>query len=228
MNVQPNYVLIRPDGHHTAGAGHGMALPDFVSPQHNFAVTGTVVSAPRKLNYFGREIRRIKRMAVRSVWDERLLRDWMVGTVNFDVPVEIKGGDVVMFPYIHRLDDKTFDEERHGDMLLLPYDTLTARVDGDVLYPLNGNVLGRKIVPEQGFYKGKRLFWDNVCEVVAEGCMVMDYGDWGLSDMEKVTGKRVVVMQNMAVSIERPHQLRAAKEQLYCFHRRHILGYVQA
>lgn len=227
MNVQPNYVLVLPDKNHVAGT-HGMDMPDFVSPQHNFAVTGTVVSAPKRLNYFGRQIKAIKRKMVRDVWDERLLRDWMAGTVNFDVPVEIKAGDTVIFPYIHRLDDKTFDEERHGEFLLLPYDTLTARVDGGELYPLNGNVLGRKIVPEQGLFKGRRVFWDSVCEVVAEGCMVRGYCDWGLADKESVFGRKVIVMQNMAVSIERPHHLRAAKEELFMFHRRHILGYVQA
>ncbi len=228
MILQSNYVLIQPHANHTAGATHGMEIPDFATEHMNFAVTGTVLQVCDKIHYFGRKLRAIKNKHIRNVTDQRLVQDYLAMSQQFDVPVEIKEGDTVVFPYLWRVDDAMFDEERfHGNMVLR-YDQLTAKVVNRKLYPLNGAVLGRKIKSDQGVMQLQREYWDGRMEVTHEGCLVRDYMDYGYPDEAgSLVGKQVFVNPKMPVSIEVTSQLRLADEELFQFHRRHIVGIIQ-
>lgn len=228
MIIQPNYVIIQPHANHTAGASHGVEMPDFVNEHFNFAVTGTVVQVCEKIHYFGRELRTIKGKHIRSVIDQRLVQDYLAMSQQFDVPVEIEAGDTVVFPYLWRVDDAMFDEERFGGFMVLRYDQLTAKVVDGKLYPLNGAVLGRKVKSDQGVMQLQREYWDGRMDVTHEGCLVSDYMDYGYPDQEgSLVGKQVFVNPRMPISIEVPSQLRLADEELFQVHRRHIVGIIQ-
>lgn len=223
MILQPNYILIEPHAHHVAGASHGMEIPDFANEQMNFSVTGTVVQVCNRLEYYGREIKRLKSKAIRTITDQRRVQDYLAASLLFDVPMEIKVGDMVVYPYIYRTNEEMFDEERFDGKLVLRYDALTARVDDGVLYPLNGALLGRKIRSDQGLQQLRREYWDGLMEVTHEGCLVKDYQEYGYPDKEGLLkGKRVFVTPQMPVSIETIQQLRLSDEELFSFHRRHI------
>lgn len=227
MILQPNYVLIQPHANHTAGASHGMEMPDFVNEHMNFAITGTVMAVCSHIHYFGRELRGIKNKTVRSLTDQMLVKDYIAMSMQFDVPVEIEAGDTVVFPYLWRVDDAMFDDERHMGNLLLRYDQLTAKVVNGALYPLNGALLGRKIASDQGVMQLQREYWDGRIDVTHEGCLVQDYQDYGYPDQEgSLVGKQVFVNPRMPISIEVPSQLRLFNEELYQFHRRHIVGII--
>jgi len=221
-----NYVLIRPHENHVRGS-HGIEMADFVNPHLSLAVTGEVVSVCGPLQYFGKKLKKLQRRPTRYAGEVAKIRDYMAMSAIYDVPVEIKEGDTVLFPYIHQIQDAMTEEERVDGDLLLRYDSLTARVGKSGIYPLNGQLLARKIFPEQGVVAELRPFWDNVAEVVAEGCRVRDYVDYGCPDAkDRLLGRKVVVKQGMAVRIENAHHVFAASEMLWSFHRRDVLMYL--
>ena len=110
----------------------------------------------------------------------------------------------------------------------LNLDLNTAKVADGKLYPLNGAVLGRKVKSDQGVMQLQREYWDGRMEVTHEGCLVRDYMDYGYPDEAgSLVGKQVFVNPKMPVSIEVTSQLRLAEEELFQFHRRHIVGIIQ-
>lgn len=225
MILQPNFILIEPHAHHTAGASHGMEIPDFANEHMNYAVTGTVLQVCDRLLYYGMEIKRLKSKQIRTIYDHRKVQEYLEASLLFDVPMELKIGDTVVYPYLYRTEDDKFDEERFEGNLVLKYDTLTAKVVDGVLKPLNGLLLGRKVKKDQELQQLRRDAWDGLIEVTHEGCLVRDYQEYGYSDRPyELLGKQVYITPQMAVSIEVPQQLRLADEQLFSFHRRHIVG----
>lgn len=64
----------------------------------------------------------------------------VLDSLEIYTPLEVKEGDIVMFPYQYNL-----DPEKSGDMIVIPYDALYACKRDGITYPLNGNIFVRGI-----------------------------------------------------------------------------------
>lgn len=231
-NFRPhyNYVLIAPDAHHVAGT-HGVVTADAFDRQNDFAVTGEIVGVCDSLLYFGRELRKIGDVSRAAPLRQARALDMAKATCSYDVPIEVRAGDRVAFPYLfHLTDSATADYEHTIDgLLLIEYHELVARINKDgSLYPLNGRVLGTVGNKESvAGMEGLKQQRSDIYTVVAEGCHVRHYCDYGYPDDRiRITGRRAIVEGRQAVSLEVPGQVRLHDERLFYFHRRNIIGYV--
>lgn len=217
------HVLVRPHKNNTDTKT--VSVSDDFRPQFNFSVTGEVVSVLEQGDFFCEQtypeddvITAIEKSQRRAM------------SITFDVPIEIKVGDMVVFPYFYHIKSVTASEEHAVDgCFLIPYQELIARVDADKVYPLGGRVIGLELQPEVGIVKLRRPRIGQQFEIISEGCRVRRYADYGYPDkrMGKLVGKKVSVFPGMAVAPEADLHKKLGDRKLYFFHRRDILGYVQ-
>lgn len=223
MIPSPGQVIIRPHPHNTSTKT--VVVDDEFSPEHNFSVTGEVVAVSGPADFFVYD-GNYQDYDAHEARENRLRAG---ASREFDVPVEIKAGDIVVFPYFYHLKDDLAQEEQIGDgNLLIPYESLMARIDGSRIYPLNGMVAGTEVPKDVGMAKLRKAPVSNIYRIVAEGCRVKRYSGYGYPDRkEKMTGKVVSVFPNSAVAPEVDMHKILNDNKLYFFHRRNILGYVQ-
>ena len=223
MMLPPNKVLIAPDANHTTGAGHGVDLVDSKNDQFNLCITGTVIQVCDELEYFGYEIRRLKRINKQG-----LVNALTIASMPWDTSIEVSAGDRVIFSYHHRLKDEMFDDEWVGDNMLLGYENIIGVVRYGAVYPLNGNLFAQR--PEKsdlfpGLQDGieKYLF-----RVISCGIEIQDYLDYGTQDLFGVkgiaTGSLVLADDRFAISLETPQQMRIFDAPTYYFQRRHVFA----
>lgn len=132
-----NNVLVKPDKDYTKTKS-GLSIVDEANQHLHVSVTGTVLQAPKKLIYLGYEIPKLNR---ENAFDLQRIRDINDLTMPFDTDLEIKEGDRVMFNYLFQIDKLDLFKGN----ILIPYSELFCRINGDEIYPLNGNIIVEQI-----------------------------------------------------------------------------------
>ena len=228
MTPQTNRVVVR-------------ALPDFES--YNFGLQVMGEDEPHRRHCLIGEVvavgeRRYDAMANyvqhwgnESLADASMTYDLRKVSLTLDVPFEVKVGDRVMYRYVHRLEHGTLKEEPVDGNLLMPYESLYARLDGEHLYPLNGYVFlgvteGDQVVAGMKVGRTERHLGTGI--VVAEGSLVNDYLDYpGERDEVKCgLGSTVLYRPNAAVKLELEEFSKYSWGglPLYAIHRRWFVG----
>lgn len=224
MTLAPNKVLIAPDPNHTVGAGHGVELVDANKDQFNLCVTGTVIQVCDKLEYHGREIRRLQKIGD----PEGIIGTLTVSSMPWETNIEVRPGDKVIFPFIHRLGDKSFDEEQLDGNLLIGYDSLIGVIDPDFVQPINGNIFVTKVEKEDMFEGLQPGLEKYLFRVYSVGLPVANYLDYGNPDIMNVVGitKGALVLADsrFAISVETPQQMRIFDAPVYYLQRRHVFA----
>lgn len=148
LKLLPNYVLILPDEdyetYQLSGRETGIrsALSTGTAGQR-ISLYGTVIKVPEKLRYSGAELR-----SVRSNYNpdhvQSIIDNIKKGSVNYDVDMELKLGDRVMYVYKNQIDaykDARVLYTDKGTCMLMKYDTIKCKhIGDDEVYPLNGSV----------------------------------------------------------------------------------------
>jgi hypothetical protein len=120
-------------------------------------VSGTVLAVPETINYNGQKILDLKKKGLRPDLYEKEMDRLKKESVAFDVDVEIKKGDKVLFFYKNQIDcyrdgrSVPVTVEENGVFttkfaLLMKYDTLNAvELSPDILKPLNGFIFVQRL-----------------------------------------------------------------------------------
>lgn len=147
LDIPTNYVAVKADEDYDnyqvdgrdTGIKSGLA---FGTAGQRVSIFGTVVKAPNKLVFLGDEIRETRNIygdSEQGTDEADLLKHQ---SVLYDVPVEVKAGDRVMYFYKNHMDAYRNNMVIHtdeGPVMIMRYDTLTAvLLSEDELYPLNG------------------------------------------------------------------------------------------
>lgn len=242
-----NYVLVRPIG--TPGHHHksGLLVAEFAEIHLLKPCFGIVEAVCDDLYYGGHEALALgKDVAGDNLERVRAINE---RSLSYDVDMEVKIGDVVLFRYIVHMDeDVTLPDGR----MLIRYDDLILRLDltgedteeviyglNDLdmqkhLYPLNGAILVemRDVGNEGGVLDSgmeKEVGWGTV---VSEGMLVRSYllwpekgGDFDVS----LAGKTISFNHKAAVRIEEDtfRLLNTeTKYPLYYLYRAFVTGYL--
>lgn len=237
-----NFVVVRPIGRPGDSAAAGMVAAEFVDEHLLSSCIGIVEQVCSRTYYGGYDILKMGRNPTGK--DMLVGQDINMRSLYFDVDVEVKPGDIVVYRYLPNIDP----DAKVGDVILMRYDELVARVDWKAvtnnelgldeakierLYPLNGGVL-LEMRNEQLFGGGmagpvkRELAWGTV---VAQGMPVRSYLLWpqmgGDFDLD-LTGKRVGFRAAAAVRIEHDayRLLGGGEYPLYQIHRCFINCYL--
>lgn len=147
LQITGNYVLVELDPDYNLiqiKTQSGSIELQIVSPiqdktQH-MSVTGTILKTVKRLKYFGY----IKTLKKGESVSNELYDSLMRNTMPYDVSKNVKEGDKVWFNYINHInaieENRVIEIEGHGYCMLIPYETLIAKEEGEELIPLNGNV----------------------------------------------------------------------------------------
>ncbi len=137
MKSVSNYVGIRPlPDNDTIGM---FAISDAFEPGRRINNWGIVEVVPNRLVFH--DIR--KDLPNRHVMSDQQLYELSMKvqeSLEIYTGLEIKVGDLVMYPYQYNL-----DPEKANELLLLPYDVLYACKRNDIITALNGNIFVTKI-----------------------------------------------------------------------------------
>lgn len=218
------FVLIDLDKDDHFDTGSGIEVPRFEVQETHYekATTGLVVAVCNSLPYHGHQI---------AAMDPADVGYLMRKSVLFDVPIEVKVGDRVLFEWQALENEFAWVAER---LLLVRYDQLITTI-GVHPYPLNGRVLlemddkwQNGPLLEDGWNLGVEM---NCAVVVANGCEVRDYlyfpgeKDCGID----FVGKRVLLSRQSAVRSQIDEYKTNGSSKKYPWYycsRRDILGYV--
>lgn len=145
MRIPYNYVLIRPDKDYetyvVAGRDTGIYAGLTVENGGTVkAVMGEVVEVCENLRFNGGELQAMRKNFSNDMTYVSEMSKVREASALYDVPIEIKKGDRVSFEYTEHFHAHTTGLV-YEDCLLIKYDKLTGRVDGEQLYPLNGKIL---------------------------------------------------------------------------------------
>lgn len=215
MRIPPNYVLVLPDADVDADST-GMQHFD-VSERHlNKAVSGTIIACCTDL-YFCDDVDGTPEQHQESL-------EW-------DVPLEVKVGDRVLFRYLAAIDE----EGQTPFGYLVRYDSLYARVDPGGLYPLNGFLLlkvdrdDRSVAGLEGhpsYYGAAQVMGS----VMAEGALVRAYqlDAWHPDVHFDYLNKIVLYKKNRAVRLEVDERAQhgVGGYSLYRIHRRYVCAII--
>ncbi|MCC7246262.1 MAG: hypothetical protein IT269_11330 [Saprospiraceae bacterium] len=247
-----NYVLVRPIG--TPGHHHksGLLVAEFAETHLLKPCFGIIEAVCDDLYYGGHEVL----MYGKDVAGDNLERVRAINerSLSYDVDMEVKVGDIVLFRYIVHMDeDVTLPDGR----MLIRYDDLIGRLQhsdpelthpiagydtstgewlflANSLYPLNGAILVemRDVGNESGVLDSgmdKEVGWGTV---VSEGMLVRSYllwpekgGDFDVS----LAGKTISFNHKAAVRIEEDtfRLLNTeTKYPLYYLYRAFVTGYL--
>lgn len=113
---------------------------------NHWAVTGTVIKSPEKLKFYGNEIKSILSRNNFDDLDVSQMERLGKASIKYDVDLEVKDGDRVLFePHTHiRVSehDEYIDTDL-GRLYLVKYDMLRGVFKGEDIYPLNSIVFFR-------------------------------------------------------------------------------------
>ena len=183
LRIPANYVLVKAnedyetyqiDGRDT-GIRSALSLG---TAGQRISVYGKVVKVPQRLVYSGADLAAIRSRFGDDEAGQAHIDRIKKESVLYDVPVEIKPGDDVMFIYKNQLD--CYKEGRvlyteDGPMMLMKYDTLKCVVLGpDEIYPLNAAILVKKIKLEDD-------------EVTAGGLIKIEQQHMGMALKKKIS-----------------------------------------
>lgn len=211
--LPPNYVMVKPDVDIRCDRS-GLVRNDFVDAHLGKAVTGTVVAICSDTIFMKNDV------------DADV--DIVQESLEFDVDVEVRPGDRVLFRYMATIDaDQQFD-----GYYIMRYDDLFARIEVGWLYPLNGMVFLRVGADERKVsgmladpsYTGAS---QTMGYVVSEGRPVRRYRDYDDVDFsQSLVGKTVIYGKNRAIRIEADDFAKFTKSEysLYRLHRKSIRG----
>jgi hypothetical protein len=206
MILQSGYVAIRP--HDAGGTVIGPAvLRDNINPERWVTVRGRIVAVSPVMRYHGRKI--LKEIQVRSESNMDDLRQLYALSLPADAPVGVRTGDEVLFNYMTTMvHDLGMNEDSfYGDLVIVPYSYLIARIEGEDMVPLGGLVLLRMETKEDtvGWMRNRRreMIEHGSGIVVAQGSRVLQYLDTQDEDPDVcLVGKRVFFNRHNAVRIE--------------------------
>lgn len=226
MKAGLNHVIIERIGN-DLGAVAGLVSQEWASPHLIQSCLGIVRSVGPL--WCGAE--ELSTLPKRGNFDQTSRAQRITDTsLQYDVPCEVKEGDVVMFVYLANIDE----EIQVDNYLIVRYDFLLARLDGEKnIYPLNGFVF---LEMQDTDLSGGSLHMDSDIEmdsgvVVAEGCQVSKYLYWPSSPGDSAAtllGKRVYFKRMMAVRMEHDAYrllFGETKYPLYYISRIHIYAY---
>jgi len=163
-----------------------------------------VVKAPKSNYYLGDLIHPYMNARDFGPTDQKYTSRLTQRTTYFDVPIEIQDGDQVLIKHVG-LSQKhlVFD-----GYMIVKYDNLIARIDGEEIYPLNGAVFLEMDDDERGDYfegKANEFGVDERKGIVKkEGCLVKNYLLFPESKDFDITllSKRVFLTKGAAARIE--------------------------
>ena len=214
--LPPNYVMVKPDVDIRCDR-NGLVRNDFVDAHLGKAVTGTVVAVCKNAFFLKNE----------DDADQDLVQE----SLEYDVDVEVRPGDRVLFRYMATIDaDQQFDGH-----YIMRYDALFCRIETGWLHPLNGMIFlsvdadQRKVgcMMANPSYIGAA---QTIGKVVHEGMPVRRYRDYDDVDFDgSLVGKTVIYSKNRAIRIEADDfaQFTNGEYSLYRLHRRHVRGILE-
>lgn len=144
IKIPAQYVLVKFNEDHETyqidgrdtGIRNGLSID---TGGQRMSVTGTVIKIPKQLVYEGPNIKARKAQGL----EFHGIREH---SMEFDVPMELKEGDEVMYFYKNQLDAYKKGMVIHtdqGPMMMMRYDTIRCIVKSeseDQVYPLNGRI----------------------------------------------------------------------------------------
>lgn len=223
-----NHVIVEPIGSNDIDAVAGLVIQEYAEPFLIRSCLG-IVRSVGPIWCGAKELSELpKRVSFRQMTRAQRINDI---SLAYDVPCEVKEGDIVLFKYLANIDE----DADLGTVMVMRYDWLLARVDGpEKLYPLNGCVfleMSDEVVHGGGLYGGTTMdrSWG---KVVAQGAPVARYLYWPKSpgdDDTDLLGAEVCFRKGMAVRMEHDaYRLLFANTQypLYYIHRLHINAYI--
>lgn len=155
LKIKHNYVCLQITGEHIEKVKN-LYIPTQFNPEQHAMVYGIVIAAPEKLLYYKKEIDAIKKEfggTINAPLDRaEEIRELTARSALFDVPVEVKEGDGVIFNYnvfyYAKIEGRMF--KRDGNQyIIIPYDQCYVAIRGDEIIPLNGIVLLEPVLEEQ-------------------------------------------------------------------------------
>lgn len=203
VETQANWVRYEHVGDVTTDRHTGVIVQEFVDQHMVRPLLIRILEAPDKLYYGGHEAQKwtytFKKVKSNTV--SAMANAYIRKSCEFDVPVEVKPGDICIMRHLGNLNDAI-----HG---YIEYDKLVARLDpGGRLYPLNGRLLLRMDEDTSGIvnFKNRQRHHLRMTSgvVVAQGCKVSGYLMWPRfedADFDWI-GKRLFFRQFAAVRIE--------------------------
>lgn len=222
MRTGAGYALVKPVP--VSKDVHGVGLFAFVDTHHYASVLGTVEEDVIPGVFFGREIEKMEFASQHAphISDRASLLSSV--SLMYDVPVEVKKGDKVIFDWKHTL--------KGNGPYYIRYDDLHARIseDGSV-YPLNGHLLVEMLPDEQSdiYDPDIRKKPIRAAIVKRQGCLVKGYRlqKGADTDMGDLVGRKIFFRQNMAVRIEDDIVSSTGNQKpLYRIHRNKVVAYV--
>ena len=145
IDILFNNVLIEPLPKYTHYKG--LEISAFVDPQNHMPNFGTVKKVPEQLLFYPKSVRR------RTASNQGSIVRKTISSLEYDAPMEVKVGDLVLFRYVSLINKDLYIQ---GD-ILIPYDHLYCKVEGDKLTMLNDWVLIRPQVVESTVIPRKML-----------------------------------------------------------------------
>jgi len=146
--LKSNYVAIVPNDPFSKIGD--MEISDTFNPHVHYKLTGTVVAICDTLTYLGYEK---LRTPLDNEFDLARHREITEYSMEWDTDLEVKVGDIVYFRLVNLLESQT--DAKYYDStviingqvaILMPYDDLIAKVNNDLLEPLNGYILVEPII----------------------------------------------------------------------------------
>lgn len=215
LTGRSNFVIIRPDeDNHTV---NGIMLDTDERKYFHASVSGTVVAVPEKLIYYGRQAHKIRRKGrIRSRTDQIKLGHYNQYGTSFDVPVEVKVGDKVMFKHM-----SIHGSDFSGENIPVLYDMLILKYDDETVYPLNGYIL---VEPVRMDYMGEEVEMKGYGTVAHVGCKVAHYKDYPkCKDGDVNVGDFIMFHRTYSIQVETELHQKLDKRYFY-LHRRNVLA----
>lgn len=174
IRIPMNYVLVELDKdfevYHNTETGLNTGI--YVAPlgpnkAHHFAVTGTVITMPHRLNYSGYRLKKLKDEKDRAEYKQKIIAEVRHGSIAYDVPMEPITGYKVFFDYTTRKNaeaDGRWIESGGKNYILVRYDHLIfafklgtnfSDIKINDVYPLNGFLLIKPL--EYATFKGEKM-----------------------------------------------------------------------
>lgn len=176
-DIQSNWVRYEHVGDVTSDRHTGVIVQEFVDQHMVRPLLIRILEAPDRLYYGGHDAKAATHGIHRSKSPtaSAMANAYIRKSCEFDVPVEVKPGDICIMRHLGNL----------GDAIpgYIEYDKLVARLDpGGRLYPLNGRLLLRMDEDQSGIvdlkHKQRHALRMTSGVVVAQGCKVGGYLMW--------------------------------------------------
>lgn len=189
-------------------------------------ICGEVVDVPRELPYFGRECEELRSQYpdgyTRPAYAQEKLSALNNRSMNFETPIEVSKGDVVLFDWKQR----AFSENANTDdeHLYMRYDALIMTKDYKML---NGWLLVEPCKEDLGELAVFEKYSEVECIVKHEGSIVSHYRETPYCvdmDME-LKGKKVLVRKSRMRKIEKFYMGILDNPNYHLIQRKDILAY---